>query len=193
MEVVVKNIISIFTIVDGEVKLLLKDNDIISVYCSDDINVVNEKYIKENLDIKGLKLKQCCTFSEKKDNKLIISILFIDIINYNNINLNDNFNLVSIKELDINKKYIKESLNFLKKELILNSTLKKLYPDEFSLPEIQKIYEETLNKKYDRRNFRKRLIKLDIVEPLEKIGPSKNGRPARLYRLKEIKEERVIF
>ena len=59
--------------------------------------------------------------------------------------------------------YIGKSIEYLKKELVLNSTIKKLYPNEFSLPDIQKLYEDLLGKKYDRRNFRKKLIKLNII------------------------------
>ena len=81
----------------------------------------------------------------------------------------------------------------LKRDLVLNSTIKKLYPEEFVLPEIQKIYEELLEKKYDRRNFRKKLIKLDVIECLEKVSTNKNGRPAKLYKFKDIVEDKCLF
>lgn len=189
MEVVVNNVINIFTIVDGEINLLVKNNDLIKVECNDDIEIVNKNYINNNLEINNLNLKQFYTFSEKQEDKLIISILFIDIVNYNDIKLTDDLNLIPITKLSNENKFIEKSLSFLKKELILNSTIKKLYPEEFSLPEIQRIYENILDKKYDRRNFRKRLIKLDLIEPLDKISSNKNGRPAKLYRFKDVKEE----
>ena len=84
-------------------------------------------------------------------------------------------------------------MEYLRKNLVLNSTIKKLYPKEFVLPEIQKIYENLLNKKYDRRNFRKRLIKMDIIEDLNKMSLNKKGRPAKLYRFKDITEDKILF
>ena len=102
-------------------------------------------------------------------------------------------NFRELDKLDKENIYINKSIECLKKELILNSTIKKLYPKEFVLPEIQKIYEDLLDKKYDRRNFRKKLIKLDVIEDLDKISSNKTGRPAKLYRFKEIKEDKVLF
>lgn len=193
MQIVVNNIINVFTVIDSKINLLLKNNELIKIECNDEIDSINKKYIEKNLNINNLDLKQFYTFSEKKEDKLIINILFMDIVNYNSIKLNDNLSFIELSKLDIEKKYIDKYLEFLKKELVLNSTIKKLYPGEFSLPEIQKIYEEILDKKYDRRNFRKKLIKLDVIECLEKVSSNKNGRPAKLYRFKDIVEDKYLF
>ena len=193
MEIVVKSIINIFTIIDGKINLLLKNDKLIEIDCLDDINLVNNNYIKNSIDIKDLNLKQCYTFSEKEDEKLKITILNIDIVNKNNIKLNSDFKFIDIDNLDKKNIYINKSIEYLKKELVLNSTIKKLYPNEFVLPEIQKIYENLLDKKYDRRNFRKKLIKLEVIEDLDKISSNKTGRPAKLYKFKEIKEDKVLF
>lgn len=193
MDIALKTIINIFTIKDGKINLLTRNNNLIEVDCLDDIDIVNSKYIKENIDIKDLDLKQCYTFSKKNNEKLELTILYIDIINIDNITLNSNFNLLELDKLDRKNIYIQKSIEYLKKDLVLSSIIKKLYPREFVLPEIQKIYEDLLNKKYDRRNFRKRLIKLDVIEDLEKISSNKTGRPAKLYRFKEIKEDKRLF
>lgn len=193
MEIVVKSIINIFTIIDGKINLLLKNDKSIEIDCFDNIDLVNNNYIKNNIDIKDLNLKQCYTSSEKEDEKLKITILHIDIVNKNNIKLNSDFKFIDIDNLDKKNIYINKSIEYLKKELVLNSTIKKLYPNEFVLPEIQKIYENLLDKKYDRRNFRKKLIKLEVIEDLDKISSNKTGRPAKLYKFKEIKEDKVLF
>jgi len=191
MEVVVKSLIGIFTIVDGKINLLMDGNSLFTIICSNNVEIENQIFINSNLNIDNLDLKQCYTFSEKEDKKLIISILYSDIVNYNDIKSN-NFILIPIE--NINKDiYINKLIECLKKDLVLNSTIKKLYPDEFVLPEIQKIYEDLLNKKYDRRNFRKKLIKLDVIEDLEKMSDKKMGRPAKLYRFKDIIEDKILF
>ena len=191
MEVVVKSMIGIFTVIDGKIYLLLDGNNLFNITCNDNVELENQRFIENNLNIENLDLKQCYTFSEKEDDKLVISILYSDIINYNSIKLN-NFVLMPIDE--VNKDiYINKLIECLKKELVLNSTIKKLYPGEFVLPEIQKIYEELLEKKYDRRNFRKKLIKLDVIEDLDKISENKKGRPAKLYRFKDITEDKILF
>lgn len=191
MEIVVKSLIGIFTIVDGKINLIMDGNNLFTIYCDDVVEFKNEEFINNNLNIEGLDLKQCYTFSEKEDNKLIVSILYSDIVNFESIKSN-NFVLMPIE--NVNKDiYIDKLIECLKKDLVLNSTIKKLYSGEFILPEIQKIYEDLLNKKYDRRNFRKRLIKLDVIEDLNKMSENKIGRPAKLYRFKDITEDKILF
>lgn len=193
MNIIVENIINIFTLIDGEIHLLTNNNKLIKIQCNDDFDRINNNYINSYLRIKNLNLKQYYTFSERIENKLFISVLFIDIVNVNDIVLNNDLKLIRVSNLDCEDPIIKKSLEFLKKQLIINSTIKKLYPDEFSLPEIQRIYENILDKRYDRRNFRKRLIKFDIIEPLDKISLNGNGRPAKLYKFKEMTEEKSLI
>ena len=191
MEAFVKSLIGVFTIIDGKISLLMYNNNIPTIMCNDNVELENKKYIDNNLNIENLELKQCYTFSEKIDNKLLISILHISIVNYDDIK-SSKYSLVPIDEIDTDI-YIHKLIDCLKKELVLNSTIKKMFPGEFILPEIQKVYEDLLNKKYDRRNFRKKLIKLDVIEDINKMSESKKGRPAKLYRFKDITEDKILF
>ncbi len=54
-------------------------------------------------------------------------------------------------------------------------------PETFTLPELQGVYEAILNRKLDKRNFRKRLLAQGL---LTASGERRNGvgRPAQLYR-----------
>ena len=54
-------------------------------------------------------------------------------------------------------------------------------PDTFTLPELQGVYEAILNRKLDKRNFRKRLLAQGSLTP---SGERRSGvgRPAQLYR-----------
>ena len=67
MEVIVKSLIGIFTIVDGKINLLMDGNNLFSIICNDNVEIENQKFIENNLNINNLNLKQCYTFSEKKD------------------------------------------------------------------------------------------------------------------------------
>ena len=75
------------------------------------------------------------------------------------------------------------------KEKILNSNiLKGLLPEEFTLPELQKVYETLLNKKLDRRNFRKKLLNDGIICDVKKDALFNGKKPAKLYRFKDNKK-----
>lgn len=63
----------------------------------------------------------------------------------------------------------------------------ELLPEHFTLPQLQKLYEAILQHSLDRRNFRKKILKYDIIEPLnikEKGTPHKAARYYRFNRKK---------
>lgn len=72
-------------------------------------------------------------------------------------------------------------------KLILDNfiLLKRLFPSDFTLPELQKVYEQILGVELDRRNFRKRIMTLDVLEATGDNNMGESGRPAKLYRFKE--------
>ncbi len=64
-------------------------------------------------------------------------------------------------------------------ELPLGETL---LPGEFTMPELQRLYETVQGRSYDRRNFRNRMVGLGLVERLPEPRPSRVSRPTYLYR-----------
>jgi 8-oxo-dGTP diphosphatase len=55
-------------------------------------------------------------------------------------------------------------------------------PREFSLSELQDVYEMTLGRQLDKRNFRRRILAAGIVEAVGVRRSAVNHRPATLYR-----------
>ena len=53
---------------------------------------------------------------------------------------------------------IANAISCLKRELLNLDNLKIIFPADFTLPELQKVYEEVLGEKIDRRNFRKKFL-----------------------------------
>ena len=60
--------------------------------------------------------------------------------------------------------------------------MKKLYPDKFTLPELQQTYEKILDTKLDRRNFRKKLILAKIIEETNQTIKTENVKATKLYK-----------
>ncbi len=58
----------------------------------------------------------------------------------------------------------------------------QLLPREFTLSELQEVYEVILGKPLDKRNFRRKVLSLDIVEETGRERREGRGRPAALYR-----------
>lgn len=57
----------------------------------------------------------------------------------------------------------------------------ELLPSKFKLSLLQNIYQDVLNKPLDKRNFRKKLMELKLVIPLNEFDKTSKNRPARLY------------
>lgn len=66
-----------------------------------------------------------------------------------------------------------------------------LMPEEFTLTELQSTYETILGKKLDKRNFRKKVHSLKMVEKLPKVRKNEAARPAQLYKFISNKLEKV--
>jgi len=64
----------------------------------------------------------------------------------------------------------------------------KLLPEEFTLTELQSLYEQILGRSLDKRNFRKKVLKLDVL--LEKGRDENNDSPGRNPLLYKFNKER---
>src|SRR5215475_11016351 len=62
-----------------------------------------------------------------------------------------------------------------------------LMPAEFTLPDLQRVYEIVLDRPLEKSAFRTRILAADLIEPIAKMRRGPN-RPAQLYRLKKGKE-----
>ena len=67
-----------------------------------------------------------------------------------------------------------------------------LLPEEFTLPELQYIYETLLNRKFDRRNFQKKMETLDIITKLDKRKNIGSHRSPFLYRFNKEKYNQAL-
>lgn len=64
-----------------------------------------------------------------------------------------------------------------------------LLPEEFTLKGVQDAYETILGRPLDKRNFRRKLLSLQVLRPLARSARVGAHRPARLYRFDEQKWE----
>lgn len=58
----------------------------------------------------------------------------------------------------------------------------KLMPKEFTLTELENVYEVVIGKDLDKRNFRKKILKVDVLKALDKKKQGGPFRPAELYK-----------
>lgn len=67
----------------------------------------------------------------------------------------------------------------------------QLLPKKFTLTQLQRVYETILGRELDKRNFRRKMLLLDIVKPLNEWAKEGPNRPAQLYRFSAKQFERL--
>jgi len=73
----------------------------------------------------------------------------------------------------------------------------ELLPEHFTLTELQRTYEMILGERLDKRNFRRRILQANIIEPSPAQRRAGEGRPAQLYHYRpdavaEVKVRRLF-
>jgi 8-oxo-dGTP diphosphatase len=90
-----------------------------------------------------------------------------------------------------NNEVIDYALSRLRAKLDYSNVAYSLLPEEFTLSQLQGTYEGILGKRLDKRNFRKRVITLGLLEATGRRSGAGRHRPAQLYRFRERKP--VVF
>jgi 8-oxo-dGTP diphosphatase len=76
---------------------------------------------------------------------------------------------------------VDSALKMLRHELIADNIGFELLPDKFTLSQLQKLYEIILDKKLDKRNFRKNVLKNESVKALNEKQTGVLHKPAQLF------------
>ena len=67
----------------------------------------------------------------------------------------------------------------------------ELLPRKFTLPQLQRMYETILDRRLDKRNFRKKILGMNLLVELDEWEQSVPRRPARLYRFDRQRYQRL--
>jgi 8-oxo-dGTP diphosphatase len=79
-------------------------------------------------------------------------------------------------------KILQYALDRLRGKLAYTNIAFNLLPEQFTLRELQRVYEIILHCKLDKRNFRKKILSTGILEDTGAKKMEGTHRPARLYR-----------
>lgn len=210
----IESLIGIFTAEKGKIKILLMrkktepykgywvlPGDFLKIDESLEENV--NRVIIDKLGLPNMYFEQVNTFSNitHYDNIRVVATSYMALIDNMTLNLKKEerkvemewFNINEIPKLGYDHNIIVDKIiETFKKRIIDSDILKILFPSDFALPELQKIYENILNIQIDRRNFRKKLINLGYIIPTGEFNDGYTGRPAKLYRFNE-KEKRNLL
>ncbi|MDW8347245.1 MAG: NUDIX domain-containing protein [Bacteroidia bacterium] len=149
----------------------------------------------EETSIEKVFLEQLYTFSDKdRDPRMhVISIAYYALINMkkHQITQDKNMHSSAIQWVDVrnipplafdHNQIVDTALQRLKSKITYTPIGFELLPDKFTLSELQLLYEKILNRKIDKRNFRKKILSFGMLEPLQEYQKNVRHRAAQYYR-----------
>lgn len=185
----------IFTVDEGVIKVLLikKEDEPYkgkwlllggAVYNNEDTDTALKREIKEKLDLDYAYIEQFHTFSspERTQDMRMVAVGYIGLTD-----------IKKIKQLDVESEYeffridklpklaydhleiLERAILYLKYRMMKSTIVSSFMPDEFTLPELQKVYECILGRELDRRNFRRKLLSLNLIEVVESNTRTSSG------------------
>lgn len=212
---IIETLVSMFTVQKGRLKVLLvrKKTDPYKGYwilpgssLKKDETIEDSiiEAIREKIGFLNIYLEQSYVYSDvKRDpNNRVVACSFISLVDSTTVSLKQEqndyekewFNIDELPKIAYDHEdIIKRSIGTLRKKLASINALRILFPSDFTLPEIQKVYEQILDKTLDRRNFRKKFIHLGLIEETGDKNEGGAGRPAKMYRFKDEIENVEIF
>ena len=204
-------IASIFTVEKGVVKVLLikrtnepfKDKWALpggALYNNEDIIDGMKRELNEKTGISNINLELCNVFGNVNRSNLMrmVGISYLGVIDSAKVKVlketqktsnADWFKIDDIPDLAYDhNEIIKDSLEKLKISILNSDILNTLFPDGFTIPELHKTYENILNKTFDRRNFRRKLLNIGLIYDTNKEINFMGNKKAKLYKFNKIKK-----
>jgi len=155
-----------------------------------------KRVLKKKAGIDGIYMEQLYTFSDiNRDTRgRVISVAYFALVSSDEFKLKTMDYYSSIAWHDVrnlpkmafdHKKIIQFGLERLQAKIEYSNIVYGLLPETFTLTEMQKIYEIILGKEIDKRNFRKKILSLEILKETKKLRAGAKHRPAKLYKFKK--------
>lgn len=151
--------------------------------------------LKEKTNVDQVYLEQLYTFGDlKRDPRArVITVAYYALVSSANFSLKPSPAVSDVKWCSVysalplafdHAEILECALERLRNKLSYTTVGFQLLPEKFTLPELCRVYEIILNRPIDKRNFRKKIAFLDILEDTQAYTQEFSKKPAKLYRFK---------
>ena len=171
------------------------------VHIDEELDRAAQRELEEETGVKNIFLKQLGAYGGvKRDPRgRVLSVAFLALIDYNNklkastdAAAAEWFSVYDLPKVAFDhKNIIDDALKQLRYEIQTTNIAFQILPKKFTLTELQKVYEAVLDKKLDKRNFRKRIKELNMLIELNETKMEGAHRPAQLHSFSSKKYESI--
>ena len=155
---------------------------------------------KANININYL--EQLYTFGTvNRDTRgRVVSVAYFALVDYKHFNLKttDRYSSVGWSNVDElpslgydHQAILTKAVERIRTKLQYSNLAAHLLPKSFSLTQLQKTYEDVIGEPLDKRNFRRKVLSIKIIEPVSTVASPSAHRPAQLYRFVSKKYQEV--
>jgi 8-oxo-dGTP diphosphatase len=168
-----------------------------------------ERELKEETGIKISYLEQLYTFGKpnRDPRARVVSIAYFSLIRPNAFKISAStdaeqvqwFNIRELPELSFDhNEILKSAIERLQSKITYEPIGFELLDKKFPFSDLEKLYTTLLGREIDRRNFRKKIVGLNVLDELDEKVSKGSGRPANLFQFNQkryfqLKKEGIIF
>jgi 8-oxo-dGTP diphosphatase len=158
----------------------------------EDLETAAKRELFEETNVKGIYLEQFHTFGKpnRDPRTRVITVAHIALVSSEGIKLLSRADAKDAQWIDVDElpknmafdhsEILRMGLAYLRERIGESNIAFQFLPEKFTLTDLQKVHEEVLGTQIDKRNFRKRILALNLVK---KVSGKRTGvhRPAQLY------------
>ncbi len=170
------------------------------MYPDENLNCAAQRVLKSLTGIDDLFMEQATSFGKTDRHPVgrVITVSYYALVNIEDyrpeaLSWADELEWISLSEIPAlafdHKDILDSAIYKLKKDLWTRPIGFKMLPEKFTLKDVQQLYELILNTKFDKSNFRKKMLSSEFLEPLGELQSNVRHRPAKLYKVSESIEE----
>lgn len=150
-----------------------------------------KRELKEETGLEDVQIEQLRAYSapNRDPRERVITIAYIALVRLRDVKGGDDaadakwYPVKDVPSLAFDHELmLRDALRYLKEQIHFHPIGYDLLPEKFTIKELQTLYEAILGVSFDRRNFAKKMLHLDILIPLEETVWRTSKRKANLYR-----------
>lgn len=154
------------------------------------LDAVAARILAEQLNVSERYLEQLYSLSERDASGWNVSISYLAVAQSGRIELGSGIAWHDVSEMprlqQLDQRFVQYAITRLRAKLGYTTIAFHLLPPEFTMSELQNIYEVILGQRLDKRNFRRRVQGAGLLEPTGEQRREGSHRPAQLFRFRDV-------
>ncbi len=172
------------------------------VNMDESLETAAKRELQEETNVQDVYLEQLYTFGDpgRDPRTRVITVVYFALLDSERLQVKAGddaanvgwFSVYHLPELAFDHaRILQYALDRLRGKLQYTQIAFNLLPEQFTLRELQRVYEIILHRRLDKRNFRKKILSTGILEDTGAKKMEGTHRPARLYRFNPAAETKL--